>query len=136
MGQYLTEDSSWEALMPKLQQLDKRLQGLGLPTPTAVYLDNTMSSEDSIRSALSGLEHVKEDHFHAVRRFTSQMPDDLPEKREWLVCLQFPVICMLIFARPSIHFTDPHNRFKFFSVLYPTHVCALQQMPAIMHSSR
>lgn len=85
MAQFLTEDSSWEALTPKLQQLNSRLTDLGLPTPKAVYLDNTMSSEASIRSALSSLNDVKEDHFHAMRRFTSQLPDDLPEKRECLL---------------------------------------------------
>lgn len=86
MAQYLVEDSSWEALIPKIQQLDQRLRALGLPTPWAVYLDNTAAGENSIRMALPSVQEVKEDHYHATKRFTSQLPDDLPEKRKLMFC--------------------------------------------------
>lgn len=88
VAQFLTEDSSFDALVPKVQLTCDRLRTLGLPTPHVVYLDNTVAGENSIRAAVPGVTHVCEDHFHAMRRVTSLLPDDLPEKSEWvLVCV-------------------------------------------------
>ena len=56
---------------------------MGQQIPHTVYLDNTCSGENSIRAAVPGLAHVQEDHFHAMRRVTEELPDDLPEKRKW-----------------------------------------------------
>jgi hypothetical protein len=82
VAQYLTEDSSYEALVPKLQQTGDRVRELGLPTPKSVYLDNTDTGEGCIRAALPDVEYVREDHFHCMRRTSTTLPDDLPEKRE------------------------------------------------------
>uniref|UniRef100_A0A383VCY3 Uncharacterized protein n=1 Tax=Tetradesmus obliquus TaxID=3088 RepID=A0A383VCY3_TETOB len=80
MAQYLVEDTSWDALVPKIEATCQRLERLGLDLPHTVYLDNTTSSENSIRAAMPGLANVQEDHYHAMRRVTTELPDDLPEK--------------------------------------------------------
>jgi hypothetical protein len=82
VAQFLTEDSSWDALVPKVERTCQRLRALELDTPHTVYLDNTVAGESSIRAALPGVENVCEDHFHAMRRVTSAVPDDVPEKSE------------------------------------------------------
>lgn len=82
VAQFLTEDSSWDALVPKVEDTCQRLVNLGRPLPHTVYLDNTVSGENSVRAAVPGVVHVKEDHFHAMRRTTSEVPDECPEKRE------------------------------------------------------
>jgi len=83
VAQFLMEDSSWEVLKAKVEDTCRRLQQLGKPIPHTVYVDNTVSSESSIRAAVPGVVHVKEDHFHAMRRVTEELPDELAEKREW-----------------------------------------------------
>lgn len=80
MAQYLTEDSSWDTLVPYMQQLEKRLTAQNLPTPSIVYTDNTKSSENSILAALPAVEYVLEDTFHAGKRVTSTIPDDVAQK--------------------------------------------------------
>lgn len=83
MAQFLMEDSSWDVLTSKVLDTCRRLEELGLPIPHTVYVDNTVASENSIRAAVLGVVHVKEDHFHAMRRVTDELPDELAEKREW-----------------------------------------------------
>jgi hypothetical protein len=82
MRRWCPRCSSYEALVPKVQQLAARLESLGLPTAKAVYLDNTATGEGCIRAALPGVESVREDHFHCMRRTSTTLPDDLPEKCE------------------------------------------------------
>jgi hypothetical protein len=86
VAQFLTEDSSWDALVPKVEDTCQRLVRLGEPIPHTVYLDNTIAGESSINAAVPGVVEVKEDHFHFMRRVSGEVPDGVPEKREWPKC--------------------------------------------------
>lgn len=78
VAQYLMEDSSWDALVPKLQALMQRLQQLELTKPDVVYLDCTMAGQASVEAAVGVDEaHVLEDFFHGLNRITRVLPDSL-----------------------------------------------------------
>lgn len=87
VSQYLTEDSSWEALVGNMASTRQRLEREQLPTAKTMYLDCTVTGEGAIRAALPGVEHVMEDPFHVMRRITDFIPDDVVEKRECRRCL-------------------------------------------------
>lgn len=82
VAQYLTEDSSWDALVPKIQDTCQRLVNASQPIPRTVYLDNTVAGESGIQAAVPGPVEVKEDHFHSMRRVTNEVPDECPYKSE------------------------------------------------------